>query len=262
MNRAAKRFAAYLDTCLSRAAKGRRHWLRLPLAEFMAATGYAERTARQAWADIREFYETRLVRIGRSSVSMVALQGTLSPCKTQYKGGIPSELEKRNNTEQARRAAPGRSKFSEASPAKPTSSANKDPLRRLAAFFTSRLLRCHWDSCRVRFNAGFAHAYAARAFTLGYDRATVEAAYEHALRAEHTVAVDVGAPSWRPFRLMALALARLQSIAPDWKRPAIPAPREARPVADTGLSDALAAFCAGLSADDPFATYTPYERTR
>jgi hypothetical protein len=260
MNRAAKRFAAYLDTCLSRAAKGGRHWLRLPLAEFMAATGYAERTARQAWADVREFYETRLVRIGRSSVSMIALQGTLSPCKAHYKGGIPSELEKVNKPEQARQAAPDRSKFSEAPP-KPTSPAQKDPLRRLAAFFGSRLLRCHWDSCRVRFNACFAQAYAARAFALGYDRDTVEAAYEAALRAEHTVAVDVGAPSWRPFRVMALALARLKAVAPDWKRPASPAPREARPTANTGLSDALAAFCASITPDDPFATYTPYERT-
>ena len=118
MNRAAKRFAAYVDECLARAAKGGRHWLRLPLAEFMKATGYAERTARQAWADVRERYETRLRKEGRTRVSMVALQGTLTPCKTQYKGGIPSELEKRNNTEQARQAAPGRSKFSEAAPAK------------------------------------------------------------------------------------------------------------------------------------------------
>jgi hypothetical protein len=262
MNRAAKRLAGYVDECLARAAKGGRHWLRLPLAEFMRATGYAERTARQAWADVRELYESRAVRRGRSFVSMVALLGTLSPCKTQYKGGIPSELEKVRNTEQARQAAPGRSKFSEAAPAKPTSPAAKDPLRRLAAFFGSRLLRCHWDSCRVRFNAGFAQAYAARAFALGYDRATVEAAYEAALRAEHAVAVDVGAPSWRPFRVMALALARLAAIAPNWTRPATPAPRAARPAADAGLSDALAAFCAGLGADDPFATYTPYERTR
>ena len=261
MNRAAKRLAAYLDECLSRASKGGRHWLRLPLAEFMAATGYAERTARQAWADVREFYETRLVRMGRSNVSMFAIQGTLSPCKTQYKGGIPSELEKENKPEQARRAAPGISKFFGAAPANPTSPASKDPLRRLAAWFSSRLLRCHWDSCRVRFNAGFAQAYAARAFALGYDRATIEAAYEATLRAEHSVAVDVGAASWRPFRVMALALARLKAIAPDWTRPATPAPREARPAADTGLSDALAAFCASLTADDPFATYTPYERT-
>ena len=258
MNRAAKRFAAYLDECLSRAAKGRRHWLRLPLAEFMRATGYAERTARQAWADVREFYESRLVRVRRSSVSMVAIQGTLSPCKPQYKGGIPSELEKVKNTEQARQAAPDRSKFSEPT-AKPTSPAKKDPLRRLAAFFGSRLLRCHWDSCRVRFNSGFAQAYAARAFALGYGRATIEAAYEAALRAEHAVAVDVGAASWRPFRVMGQALARLRTLAPDWTRPATPAPRETRP-ADSGLSDALAAFAAGLSAEDPFATYTPYER--
>lgn len=261
MNRAAKRLAAYLDECLSRASKGGRHWLRLPLANFMRSTGYAERTARQAWADVREFYETRLVRIGRSSVSMFAIQGTLSPCKPLYKGGIPSELEKVRNTEQARRAAPGMSKFSEAAPAKPTSPATKDPLRRLAAFFGSRLLRCHWDSCRVRFNSGFAQSYAAKAFALGYDRATVEAAYEAALRAEHTVAVDVGAPSWRPFRVMGLALERLKGLAPDWTRPASPAPREQRPAADAGLSDALVAFCASITPDDPFATYTPYERT-
>lgn len=241
MNRAAKRLAAYLDECLSRAAKGGRHWLRLPLAEFMAATGYAERTARQAWADVRECYESRLVRRGRSNVSMLALQGTLSPCKPQYKGGIPSELEKVNNTEQARRAAPGRSKFPEAAPAKPTSPANKDPLRRLAAFFGSRLLRCHWDSCRVRFNAGFAAAYAARAFALGYDRATVEAAYEDALRAEHAVAVDVGASAWRPFRVMALALARLRTVAPDWKRPAAPVPTAPRP-SPKATANALSAF--------------------
>lgn len=261
MNRAAKRLAAYLDECLARAAKGGRHWLRLPLAEFMRATGYAERTARKAWADIRENYESRTVRRGRSFVSMFSIRGTLSPCKPQYKGGIPSELEKENNTEQARQAAPGRQKFSEAAPVKPTSPAVKDPLRRLAAFFTSRLLRCHWDSCRVRFNAGFAYAYAARAFALRYDRATVEAAYEHALRSEHAVAVDVGASSWRPFRVTALAFARLRTIAPDWKRPAAPAPREPRRARDSGLSAALASFCAGLSADDPFATYTPYERT-
>jgi hypothetical protein len=235
MNRAAKRLAAYLDTCLARAAKGGRHWLRLPLAEFMKATGYAERTARKAWADVREGYESRLQNRGRSRVSMVAIQGTLSPCKTQYKGGIPSELEKRNNTEQARRAAPARSIFPEAAPAKATSPASKDPLRRLAAFFAARLLRCHWDACRVRFNVGFAHAYAARAFALGYDRATVEAAYEAALRTEHAAAVDVGAASWRPFRVMRLALDRLGSIAPDWKRPAAPAPRAPRPAAPAGL---------------------------
>ena len=245
MNRAAKRLAAYLDECLSRASKGKRHWLRLPLAEFMRATGYAERTARQAWAEVREFYESRLVRIGRSSVSMVALLGTLSPCKTQYKGGIPSELEKVNTSEHAPQPARDRSKFSEAAPAKPTSPASKDPLRRLAAWFSWRLMRCHWDACRVRFNAGFAQAYAARAFALGYDRATIEAAYEATLRAEHAVAVDVGAASWRPFRVMGQALGRLRSIAPDWTRPAAPAPAAPRHASN---GDALASALSALFA--------------
>ena len=162
MNRAAKRLAAYLDECLSRAKRGGRHWLRLPLAEFMRATGYTERTARAAWATVRETYESRLVRRGRSSVSMVALQGTLSPCNPQYKGGIPSELEKRNNTEHAPQPARTKSKFFRAD----QGTKQRDPLRRLAAWFAWRLGRCHWDACRVRFNPGFAQAYAAKAFAL------------------------------------------------------------------------------------------------
>lgn len=245
MNRAAKRLAAYLDTCLSRAAKGGQHWLRLPLANFMRSTGYAERTARKAWADVRHLYESRLEKSGRSLVSKFALLGTLTPCKTQYKGGIPSELGKEYKPEQARQAAPGRSKFSEAAPAKPTSPANKDPLRRLAAFLaTRRLLRCHWDSCRVRFNAGFAAAFAARALALGYDRATIEAAYEATLRTEHAAAVDVGAASWRPFRVMGLALARLRSLAPDWTRPASPPPPPAPRPAVSRAADPLSALSA------------------
>ena len=254
MNRAAKRLAAYLNECLSRARRGGRYWLRLPLAEFMRATGYAERTARAAWAQVRDLFESRLVRRGRSHVSMIALQGTLSPCNPQYKGGIPSELEKRNITEHAPK--PARTKFSFGRARVEQAAKQRDPLRRLAAWFAWRLGRCHWDACRVRFNPGFAHAYAAKAFALGYDRASVEAAYESALRDEHVVASDVGRASWRPFRLMGLALKRLSQIGPDWVRPAAPI-RE--PETMRIAPDAFADFCASI-APDPFDTYQPYAR--
>ena len=253
MNRAAKRLAAYLDECLSRARRGGRYWLRLPLAEFMHATGYAERTARAAWAKVREFYESRLIRRGRSHVSMIALQGTLSPCKTLYKGGNSSSLEKIKTSEHAPLA---RTRSISRPAGVDQAAKQRDPLRRLAAWFAWRLGRCHWDSCRVRFNPGFAHAYAAKAFALGYDRATVEAAYESALRDEHAVASDVGRASWRPFRLMALALGRLSRIGPDWVRPAVPIPE---PETERIASDAFADFCASI-APDPFDTYQPYAR--
>ncbi len=250
MTRAAIRLQAYLAECLERAKRGGRHWLRLPLAAFMRATGYAERTARGAWAQVRDHFESRLIRIGRSDVSMVALPGTLSPCTRTEGQGKPSVLGNQNITEHAPQTARTTEKFPESIPT--AGKANRDPLRRLAALIAWHLRGCHWDCCRVLFNPGFAFAYAAKALALGYDRATVERAYETALREEHAVASDVGAASWRPFRVMSIALRKLAGLAPDWNRESYVkpvAPARKKPAEGFDFANALAALCNSVAPD-------------
>ncbi len=138
---------------------------------------------------------------------------------------------------------------------------SRDPLARLASWLTWQLGHCHWETCRVRFNPGFTRVYAARALVRGYSRASIAAAYEAALREEHTVACDVGASIWRPFRIMRLALQKLARVAPDWQPESSD---KVRPQQNdrrqwTDLSAALAVFCDSVAAD-PYEDYVTHER--
>ena len=260
MSRAAVRLHAYLAVCLARAARGGRHWLRLPLSAFMKASGYAERTVRGAWAEVRGLFEARLVRIGRSNVSMVALLGTLSPCTFPREKGKPSVLEKKNTTEHGPAAA--RTRMMDSQDKSSKSHRCRDPMARLAAWLAWRLGHCHWETCRVRFNPGFARVYAARALSRGYARSTIEAAYEVALREEHTIACDVGVGTWRPLRIMGLALSKLNHLAPDWRAESsakVPTPQRRDRNQRINLATALTRFCDSV-APDPNEDYTTHER--
>lgn len=191
---------------------------------------------------------------------MVALQGTLSPCNPQYIRGNSSSLEKVNTSEHAPQTARRKEISQKARTELETKT--RDPLRRLAAWLSWRLLRCHWDACRVKFNPGFAFAYASRALAAGYDRKTIELAYESVLRDEHAVASDLDLRAWSPFRVMPLALKRLSTIAPDWVRPATPAAKAPSPApCQADDFDPLAEFVARLESQNALPAYVPYRRT-